>query len=329
MRVFISICAVILVDVSAASAQASPRSRDVATIHRLDSLWARMYARHDTALARSLYAEDLVFTSANGNQKNREQEIADVRPQDGLLMDYFRTSPSQVRVHDAAAVVTGTAEWRFTMNGDTRDVRRAYTILYSKGGPLGWRILAVHMGASRSAGTAPPMVLFNTAPGTYAIVETRAINAPVELAWSAWSDAEHVRQWWGPHGFTVPIANMQFREGGSSLICMKAPPEHGGQLFCNTWTYLRIVPRERIEFMLHFTDDKGTRIDPATMPGMPAGIPNGVPHRITFTRLDAQRTALTVEEYGYTTSQAQELSRAGLDQVLEKLATYLQTRNRQ
>jgi ketosteroid isomerase-like protein len=107
-----------------------------------------MYATHDTVLARSLYAEDLAFTSANGNQKNREQELADVRPQPGLMMDYFRTTPTQVRVHEGAAVVTGTAEWRFTWNGQTREVKRAYTIMYSKGGPPGWRILAVHMGAT-------------------------------------------------------------------------------------------------------------------------------------------------------------------------------------
>jgi ketosteroid isomerase-like protein len=124
-------------------------SSDVAAIHRLDSLWAQMYARHDTVLARSLYAEDLVFTSANGNQKNREQELADVRPQPGLVMDYFRTTPTQVRVHEGAAVVTGTAEWRFTWNGQTREVNRGYTIMYARGGPLGWRILAVHMGATR------------------------------------------------------------------------------------------------------------------------------------------------------------------------------------
>jgi ketosteroid isomerase-like protein len=139
-----------LCGVTAVGAQSSAQpSSDVAVIRRLDSLWAQMYARHDTVLARSLYAEDLVFTSANGNQKNREQELADVRPQPGLVMDYFRTTPTQVRVHDGAAVVTGTAEWRFTWNGETREVKRGYTIMYSRGGAHGWRILAVHMGATR------------------------------------------------------------------------------------------------------------------------------------------------------------------------------------
>jgi ketosteroid isomerase-like protein len=150
VRFLIILCIVAVCSANAVSAQSPAQSSsDIATIRRLDSLWAQMYARHDTVMARSLYAEDLVFTSANGNQKNREQELADVRPHPGLVMDYFRTTPTQIRVHDGAAVVTGTAEWRFTWNGQTREVKRAYSIMYSKGGPLRWRILAVHMGASR------------------------------------------------------------------------------------------------------------------------------------------------------------------------------------
>lgn len=107
-----------------------------------------MYAQHDTTLAFQLYAADLVFTGTNGVQKNREQEIADVRPQQGLMMEFFRTSPTHVCVHEGTAVVTGVAEGRFTWGGQLRDVRRAYTHTYSKGGPLGWSILAVHMGAA-------------------------------------------------------------------------------------------------------------------------------------------------------------------------------------
>ncbi len=150
MRHLVILFVVALSAVNAVGAQSSAQpSSDVAAIRRLDSLWAQMYARHDTTVARSLYAEDLVFTSANGNQKDREQELVDVRPQPGLVMDYFRTTPTQVRVHEGAAVVTGIAEWRFTWNGQMREVKRGYTITYSRGGPLGWRILAVHMGTAR------------------------------------------------------------------------------------------------------------------------------------------------------------------------------------
>ena len=119
-----------------------------ATIRRLDCLWARMYQTHDTAFARKLYADDLVWTMVNGNSKDKRTEMADVAPAAGFVMDYFRTSVVSIRVpaERGVAVVTGLAEWKFTMNGQSSEVARRYTHVYVRGGPLGWQILAVHMG---------------------------------------------------------------------------------------------------------------------------------------------------------------------------------------
>lgn len=100
---------------------------------------------------------------------------------------------------------------------------------------------------------------------------------------------------------------------------MRAPEEHGGQLFCNTWTYRRIEPNERIEFTLRFADERGDPISPEAA-GLPPGIPDEVPHVITLQSLDDGRTEMTIEEYGYTTEEARELSKAGLEQTLDKLA---------
>jgi ketosteroid isomerase-like protein len=118
------------------------------TIRRLDSLWARMYQTHDTAFARKLYADDLVWTMVNGGIKDKRTEMADVAPAAGLVMDYFRTSAVSIRVPAGreVAVVTGLAAWKFTMNGQSSEVARRYTHVYVRGGPLGWQILAVHMG---------------------------------------------------------------------------------------------------------------------------------------------------------------------------------------
>ena len=100
---------------------------------------------------------------------------------------------------------------------------------------------------------------------TRQVTITRVFNAPVAPVWQAWSDEERVREWWGPTGFTSPLAKMDFREGGISLVCMRAPQEMGGQDMYNTRTYRKIVPHERIEFILHFSDRNGTRLDPSAM----------------------------------------------------------------
>ncbi|MGH7493016.1 MAG: SRPBCC domain-containing protein [bacterium] len=145
---------------------------------------------------------------------------------------------------------------------------------------------------------------------------TRIFDAPRELVWSAWTDSEHVKRWWGPTGFTAPIAKMEVREGGTSLVCMRSPE---GQDFYNTWTYQKITPMEHLEFILDWADKDGIRIDPVKM-GMPPDMPRYVRHVITFKAVGDNKTEMTVTEYGYTSDQMFDLSKAGLEQCLDKMA---------
>jgi uncharacterized protein YndB with AHSA1/START domain len=132
------------------------------------------------------------------------------------------------------------------------------------------------------------------------VAVTRVLDAPAEEAWKAWSDPACVTRWWGPTGFTCPSAEMDFRVGGASLVCMRAPAGYRGQDMYHAWTYTMIDPHERIEFVSNFADKDGRHIDPTAM-GLPPGIPYGVPHVVTFESKGDDRTEVTVTEYGYTT----------------------------
>ena len=134
-----------------AGGPATAQPGDEAAIRKLDSLWASLYAKHDTVAAAQLYAPYLVFVSANGTHKTVADEMADIRPAPGLVMEYFRTNPTTVKTFDRVAIVSGTADWRFTMNGTPRQIGRPYSAIYTRGGPLGWRIVAVQMGDGRVA----------------------------------------------------------------------------------------------------------------------------------------------------------------------------------
>jgi len=151
---------------------------------------------------------------------------------------------------------------------------------------------------------------------------TRTFDAPVAQVWKQWSDSENVMRWWGPKGFSSPLAKMDFREGGVSLVCMRAPKEFGGFDMYNTWSYKKIVPNERLEFVLNFSDKDGNKLDPAKI-GLPPGIPADVPHVITFKNLGEKKTELTITEYGYTSDQAVEISKAGMQECLDKMAENL------
>jgi uncharacterized protein YndB with AHSA1/START domain len=144
---------------------------------------------------------------------------------------------------------------------------------------------------------------------------TRVFDAPLEKVWNAWKEPEQVKKWWGPNGFTCPAAKMDFQEGGVSLVCMRSPD--GFEIF-NTWTYQKILPMKRLEYVLHFSDKDGNKLYPAAI-GMPPGIPRDVPHVITFKDVENGRTEVTVTEYGYTTKEIVEMSKAGMSECLSKM----------
>ena len=117
------------------------------TLRQLDSAWARSYATNDTALAGKLFDDSLVVTSGNGRLKGKKGEMADVGPAaPNSQIHYFRTRDVMVRAYRDVGVVIGLAEWRYTFNGNTSDYRRRYTAVYARGGPLGWRMVALHIG---------------------------------------------------------------------------------------------------------------------------------------------------------------------------------------
>ena len=136
--------------------------------------------------------------------------------------------------------------------------------------------------------------------------------------WRAWTDPDYVTQWWGPTGFTCPLAQLDFRVGGTSLVCMRAPAEYGGQDMYTTWTYRRIEPTTLIEYDVRFTDGKGGDVP------RPPGVPPVVPHLVTFTSVAADRTSMTVTEFGYPDEQVRDQSKMGLEQCLDKMAAMLE-----
>jgi uncharacterized protein YndB with AHSA1/START domain len=147
---------------------------------------------------------------------------------------------------------------------------------------------------------------------------TRRFNAPMERVWEAWVDPEQVKQWWGPDGFTAPLAKMDFREGGTSLVCMTAPQFGIGDQY-STWTYEKIVPHQRIDYIHHLADSAGNPIDPTSV-GMPPDFPQPVRNTVLFKPVGDNETELTVTEYDWTEGQMMEMSKLGLEQCLNKLA---------
>jgi uncharacterized protein YndB with AHSA1/START domain len=154
------------------------------------------------------------------------------------------------------------------------------------------------------------------------LVVTRVFDAPVDRVWKAWIDPEQVMRWWGPNGFTSPSAEMDFREGGTSLVCMRAPKEFGGQDMYSTWAYTKIVPLQSIEYIHNLADKNGKKADPVKL-GMPPDFPQDQRNLVTFKAAGDNKTEMTVTEFDWTVGQMLNLSEIGLNQCLDKMAASL------
>jgi uncharacterized protein YndB with AHSA1/START domain len=80
---------------------------------------------------------------------------------------------------------------------------------------------------------------------------SRLLNAPVDLVWEVFTNPDHIKNWWGPNGFTNTITKMDIRPGGEWNLIMHGPD---GTDFKNKSVFKEIVKNKRIVFE-HFAPD--------------------------------------------------------------------------
>lgn len=161
----------------------------------------------------------------------------------------------------------------------------------------------------------------SASPNKQDIVITREYDYPVELVWKAWTDPTLVMKWWGPTNYTSPRCEIDLREGGKYVFCMRAPDTHGGMESYSAGVYKKIVPMERLEFTSYLSDRDGNAIDPVQ-----ADVPSDFPRNIDFVIefiAKGERTELKITEYGWTVGEMLKYAILGMNQSLDKLATNL------
>ncbi|MDE1169040.1 MAG: SRPBCC family protein [Pseudomonas sp.] len=74
---------------------------------------------------------------------------------------------------------------------------------------------------------------------------TRLIDAPRETVFRAWVEPDLLRQWWGPHGMTTPVCELELWVGGAFRTVMRAPD---GSEYPNLGVFLEIRAPEKLIF---------------------------------------------------------------------------------
>lgn len=143
------------------------------------------------------------------------------------------------------------------------------------------------------------------------LVICRVYDAPRELVFKVWTDAEHVSKWFGPNGFTCTTHEIDVRVGGRWRFDFRGPD---GTLYTNRMVYLDIVPNQKI------VADHGSDIDDD-------------PHRfrvtVTFDEQADKKTVVTLRQIHPTRAQRD----AGLGfgavelgyQTLDKCAAHIRS----
>lgn len=143
------------------------------------------------------------------------------------------------------------------------------------------------------------------------IVLSRVINARRDIVFSAWTDPQHLPNWFGPAGFKIETKEIDIRVGGQWRFDMIAP---NGHRYTNRMVFRRIEPATLIEI------DHGT--DTADDPGR-------FRTTITFDEQSDGKTVITLRQLHPTKAQRD----AGIGfgaveygyQTLEKLARHVES----
>jgi uncharacterized protein YndB with AHSA1/START domain len=67
-----------------------------------------------------------------------------------------------------------------------------------------------------------PLSLITAAPDCQ-IITSRIFNHPCSLIFSAWTNPDRLKNWWGPNGFTNTIHEFDLRPGGKWSFVMHGP----------------------------------------------------------------------------------------------------------
>ncbi|MCH5584187.1 SRPBCC domain-containing protein [Shimazuella sp. AN120528] len=150
----------------------------------------------------------------------------------------------------------------------------------------------------------------------------RVFDAPRELVFEAYSEAEHLKQWWGPRGWTLTVCNIDFRPGGIWHYCMKCEDKNQGDFYgMESWgkaVYEDIIAAEKIVYTDYFSDAEGNEAE-----GMPSS-------NITLLFIEQDGKTKLVTKAKYETPEALQSvidmgMEQGISETMDRLEEHLQT----
>jgi uncharacterized protein YndB with AHSA1/START domain len=160
------------------------------------------------------------------------------------------------------------------------------------------------------------------------LIDEREYPFPRELVFEAWTKAEHLARWFGPHGVEVPLCEIDARPGG--ILRFQNRFVTTGESVTIKGVFDEVVPPSRLRFTFTFVDADDQPIAPTPVPDWPVGV-----HIVMTVELHATRggTRMTVRQHVADPAAAghpavvrhRELAGVGWQQTAERLVDYLRS----
>lgn len=155
------------------------------------------------------------------------------------------------------------------------------------------------------------------------LVVDSTFAAPRQLVWEAWTELEHLKRWWGPKGFGVSAARLDFRPGGVFHYAIRSPKGHE---MWGKFVYHEIIAPQYLTYTSSFSDQDGRLERNPMEPNWPLEIMN----TLTLTEHNGI-TTVTLSAVPYSASEterctfaeAHDAVRGGVMGTLSQLDDYL------
>ena len=118
---------------------------------------------------------------------------------------------------------------------------------------------------------------------------TRTFPAPREEVWEMWTQAEKLRQWMSPEGWTTPEASVDLRVGGRISLVMKGKPieQIGSNITVSFQGRYQVIEKPlKLGFTWNWEDQQETQVT------------------VLFNALSATQTEITLLHTGFTNKRA-------------------------
>ncbi len=115
--------------------------------------------------------------------------------------------------------------------------------------------------------------------GEQEFVVERQFAAPRTLIFQVFTQPEHLKRWWAPQPYTIPVCTVDLRPGGIWHYAMRSPE---GQDHWARSVYREIAPPEKLVYTATFADEHANPVE---------GVPEHLT-TVTFTE-EAGKTNVT------------------------------------